>query len=272
VDEPAEQKTSSRFRRRPFVVAFLCVLVPAVPIIVGLAITSGGSGAAPATTSGFKPVTAAAPPAIARVPHKPKPRPTGTLVALIHHATALRSAPGGRTLAALSTRTEFGSAEALWVVAQRPGWLGVVSPLAGNGRIGWIPGWSATLTRDTWEVQVSLSARRVTVVDRGRVVARYTVAIGQPAAPTPTGRFAVTDRLLTGDPTGPYGCCILALSAHSPHTIQGWPGGDRIAIHSTPDTSSIGQAVSHGCLRLTLAEGRWLISHVPLGTPAIIRT
>ena len=270
MDESAEQTTSSRFRRRPFVVAFLCVLVPAVPIIVGLAITSGGSGARSATTPAFKPVTATAPPAIARVPHKP--RPTGTLVALIHHATALRSAPGGRTLAALTTRTEFGSPEALWVVAQRPGWLGVVSPLVGNGRIGWIPGWSATLTRDTWEVQVSLSARRVTVVDRGRVVARYTVAIGQPAAPTPTGRFAVTDRLLTGDPTGPYGCCILALSAHSPHTIQGWAGGDRIAIHSTPDTSSIGQAVSHGCLRLTLAEGRWLISHVPLGTPAIIRT
>jgi lipoprotein-anchoring transpeptidase ErfK/SrfK len=29
--------------------------------------------------------------------------------------------------------------------------------------------------------------------------------------------------------------------------------------------------VSHGCLRLTLAEGRWLLSHIPLGTPTIIR-
>jgi len=28
--------------------------------------------------------------------------------------------------------------------------------------------------------------------------------------------------------------------------------------------------VSHGCLRLTLAEGRWL-SHIPLGAPTIIR-
>jgi len=105
----------------------------------------------------------------------------------------------------------------------------------------------------------------------GKVVKRYTIAVGAPGSPTPTGRFAVTDRLTTGDPSGPYGCCILALSARSPHAIQGWAGGNRIAIHSTPETSSIGQAASHGCMRLTLAEGKWLLDHVPLGTPTIIR-
>ena len=98
------------------------------------------------------------------------------------------------------------------------------------------------------------------------------MAIGRPSAPTPRGRFAVTDRLTTGDPSGPYGCCILALSARSPHAIQGWNGGNRIAIHSTPDASSIGHPVSHGCVRLTLAQGRWLLDHIPLGTPTLIST
>jgi lipoprotein-anchoring transpeptidase ErfK/SrfK len=138
--------------------------------------------------------------------------------------------------------------------------------------VGWIPAASASLDRVTWELDVSLSARRLTVLNRGRVLARYRVAVGSPQAPTPTGRFAVTDRLLTGDPAGPYGCCILALSAHSPHAIQGWTGGDRIAIHSTPDAASIGEAASHGCVRVTLAEGRWLIGHVPLGTPTLVST
>jgi lipoprotein-anchoring transpeptidase ErfK/SrfK len=156
------------------------------------------------------------------------------------------------------------------VVKRVPGWLGVVSPLAGNGRLGWIPRSAAQLIPVLWELKVSLSARRLTVRYNGATVQRYTVAIGRPVAPTPTGRFAVTDRLTTGDPTGPYGCCILALSAHSPHAIQGWGGGNRIAIHSTPDTSSIGQPVSHGCIRLTVAEGRWLLAHVPLGTPTLI--
>lgn len=67
-------------------------------------------------------------------------------------------------------------------------------------------------------------------------------------------------------------CCILALSAHSPHAIQGWTGGTRIAIHSTPEVASIGEAASHGCVRVTLAEGQWLLDHMPLGTPTLIST
>ncbi len=151
-------------------------------------------------------------------------------------------------------------------------WLGVLHPLAGNGRVGWIPAAAASLSRVQWRIDVSLSRRRVTVRDNGRVLRRYTVAIGAPASPTPTGRFAVTDRLRTGNPAGPYGCCILALSATSPHAIQGWTGGNRIAIHSTPETSSIGLPVSHGCMRLTIAEASWLIRHVPPGTPTVIHS
>ena len=110
------------------------------------------------------------------------------------------------------------------------------------------------------------------MADGRRTVARWKIAVGAPASPTPTGTFQVTDRLHTGDPSGPYGCCVLALSAVAPHAIQGWSGGNRVAIHSTPETSSIGLPVSHGCMRLTLAQGAWLLRHIPLGTPAEIRT
>jgi lipoprotein-anchoring transpeptidase ErfK/SrfK len=146
----------------------------------------------------------------------------------------------------------------------------VVATQAGNGRVGWIPQAAAWLSRVSWELKVSLRARRLTVLDAGTVIQQFTVAVGRPDAPTPTGRFAVTDRLLTGSDGGPYGCCILALSAHSPHAIQGWTGGDRIAIHSTSDATSIGEAASHGCVRVTLAQGRWLLAHIPLGTPTLI--
>ena len=158
----------------------------------------------------------------------------------------------------------------MWVVRHSGRWLGVVSSKAGNNHVGWIPASAVSLSRVDWELRVSLSARKLTVLDHGQVKQRYSVAIGAPDAPTPTGRFAVTDRLLTGDSAGPYGCCILALSAKAPHAIQDWSGGNRIAIHSTPETETIGEAVSHGCVRLTLAEGQWLINHIPLGTPAVI--
>ncbi len=191
-------------------------------------------------------------------------------MALIQHPTEMRSSPGGHAYAKVGTTTEFGSPEAMWVERLSGRWLGVASPLAGNGHLGWIPSADASLSRVDWKLMVSLSKRRLTVLLNGKVRERYTIAIGAPTAPTPTGRFAVTDRLNTGNPTGPYGCCILALSAKAPHAISDWDGGNRIAIHSTPETSSIGHNVSHGCMRLTLPEGRWLLNHIPLGTPTLI--
>ena len=269
----------------------LAVLIPAIPLAIGIVIAARGSGgaAAPAATAtaAFTPVASTgasnSPAAASTTPSSSSatlhvsrrarvPGGSGALVAVVSQPTTLRAAPGGRSLARLSTHTQFGSPETLLVVRQAPGWLGVVATEAGNGRIGWIAQGAASLSRVSWALEVSLGARRLTVLDSGKVIARYTVAIGRPAAPTPTGRFAVTDRLVTGDDSGPYGCCILALSAQAPHAIQGWAGGNRIAIHSTPDTATIGDAVSHGCVHVTVAEGRWLLAHIPLGTPTLIRS
>jgi lipoprotein-anchoring transpeptidase ErfK/SrfK len=272
--EPA--RTPARRSLRPVLVT-VAVLVPLVPILVAMSIGSGG-GSAGRHTSAAAPTFAPAP-STAAVPSSSAARQAtglqlppgrGALVAQLRRGTALHATPGGRVLAKLAVKTEFGSPAAMWVVRHSGRWLGVVSPAAGNNQVGWIPASVASLSRVDWELKVSLSARRLTVLDHGRVTQRYTVAVGAPTAPTPTGRFAVTDRLLTGDPAGPYGCCILALSAKAPHAIQDWSGGNRIAIHSTPETQTIGEAASHGCVRLTLAEGKWLVNHIPLGTPTLI--
>jgi len=271
-DAPQPSGRRSRWRMAA-VIALVAALIPAIPIVIGVAISAAKPGAAKATANSFKPSAPAAPtnpqttPAPPTPTHHPQP---GALVALVTHATTMRGSPGGKPIAKLTTRTDFGSPQALWVQRREGKWLGVVSPIAGNGNLGWIDQSATKLGRVTWQIKVSLNRRRLMVIDNGKVVKRFTVAVGRPTAPTPTGRFAVTDRLQTGDPSGPYGCCVLALSAKSPHEIEGWNGGDRIAIHSTPETSSIGLPVSHGCMRLTLAEGRWLLSHIPLGTPTII--
>jgi len=266
--DSAPQPTSRRLRPLAIGVA---VLIPLIPIVIALSLGGGGAAVAVTTTSTstshYTPVTPVPKPAPANLLLPPG---TGALVALVLHATAMRSSPGGRVFARLSTRTQFGSPTTVWVARLSGSWLGVVTPQAGNNHLGWIPASDASLSRVHWELKLSLSARQLTVLHGNRVMHRYTVAIGAPANPTPTGRFAVTDRLNTGDPTGPYGCCILALSAQAPHAIQDWSGGNRIAIHSTPETSSIGQAVSHGCVRLTLPEGQWLLDHIPLGTPTLI--
>ncbi|HTX09478.1 MAG TPA: L,D-transpeptidase [Solirubrobacteraceae bacterium] len=261
--------------RRRLLLAGLAALIAVIPVVIGIVIGTS-SGAQTQSSSQTVQLNQAPPPAAATsatsAAHAQPAIPggSGSLVALLLHRTALRATPGGRVLARLGIKTQFGSPAAFWVVRHVSGWLGVISSQAGNNRVAWIAQSSASLGRVAWEIEVSTAARRLTVLDGGKVVAHFTVAVGASNAPTPTGRFAVTDRLLTGDPEGPYGCCILALSAHSPHAIQGWTGGTRIAIHSTPEVSSIGEAASHGCVRVTLADGQWLLDHIPLGTPTLI--
>jgi lipoprotein-anchoring transpeptidase ErfK/SrfK len=261
----------------PWRMALVAVLVavPIIPIVIGLLINAGGSAPAGATaaTSASKPFAPVVSNKVSLVPSTLLPAGTGALVADVQHATQMRSKPGGgRLISKVATHTTFGTSQTFWVERLSGTWLGVVSNLIGNNRVGWIPASAASLRRVNWELKASLSKRQLTVLHNGKPMAHYSIAVGAPSAPTPTGRFAVTDRLRTGNPAGPYGCCILALSAEAPHAIQDWSGGNRIAIHSTPETASIGQPVSHGCMRLTLAEGRWLLAHIPLGTPTLVST
>jgi lipoprotein-anchoring transpeptidase ErfK/SrfK len=272
--EPPEDTSRSGFGALKIVAVALATVLPAAAIIAGIVIANGGSSSPSATAKQYTALTTTtttATPAAPRRPREHLPPGRGALVALVLRPTEMHTRPGGPAAKRISTKTPFGSPQVVWVVRHSPAWLGVVSSDAGNGRIGWIRRSAVSLSRVNYVLKVSLRAHTVSVIRMGRVIDRFDVAIGRPSAPTPTGNFAVTDRLTTGDPAGPYGCCILAISAHAPHTIQGWAGGDRIAIHSTPDTGSIGLPVSHGCLRLTLAEGRWLITHIPLGTPTVIR-
>jgi hypothetical protein len=213
----------------------------------------------------------------------PHPRPTtpitlptasgpgpGPFGAQLLHGASLRTRPGGRMIARLPGRTEFGSAQILAVARRRDRWLAVRTPALANGRIGWIRASDARLLHEAWTLDVDLSRRRLTARHEGTRRFSIPVAIGLPATPTPTGRFGVTDRLTMSGTT--YGCCALALSGHQPHILQGWGGGDRIAIHGTTATGTIGAPASHGCLHASDADMRRLMAVIPLGTTVRIHS
>ena len=200
------------------------------------------------------------------------PRPAGRyLTARVLKATQLRATPGGRPLHWLGTRTEFDSPRVLSVTARRDGWLRVLASERPNGRAGWIREDRARLASTDLSIHVDRSARRLTLRRDGRAVRSFSVAVGRPGTETPTGRFAVTDKLHPGDPASPYGCCLLALSGHQTKLIAGWPGGDRLAIHATPNLWTVGKAASLGCMRARPADIRRLMRSVPAGTPVFIR-
>jgi L,D-transpeptidase-like protein len=212
---------------------------------------------APATTVTTAPATTATVP-------PPAPQPEGPLGARLKHKVALRATPSGKIIADLATKTRWGSPRVLAVTEQRGDWLGVLSEHT-PGKVAWIPKDAVELLLEPWSLRIDLSARRITVSHEGKVVRQVTVAVGAPGSPTPTGTFGVTDTLrLSGG--GPYGCCAIALTARQRNIPQGWTGGDRVAIHGTTSPSSIGRAVSHGCLRTAEDDLRWMLARIPLGT------
>ncbi|HEX2071091.1 MAG TPA: L,D-transpeptidase [Thermoleophilaceae bacterium] len=186
---------------------------------------------------------------------------------------ALRVRPGGPIALRVGDTTGLGSKQRLGVVRRAGRWLGVTTPELPNGTLGWVERRSPAIEvrRTSWSIVADLSRRTVVLRRAGKRVRRLSVAVGRPDSPTPTGRFAVTDKLSGGDYGPYYGCCILALSATQPNTPSGWTGGDRMAIHGTSDPGSIGAAASAGCLRAADGDLRFLIGRVPLGTPVTIR-
>ena len=192
----------------------------------------------------------------------------GHLVALVRGGVALRARPFGRIVERLSARTPFGSPQALSVVRTRPGrWLAVTTPDLGNGSVGWIDARAGGLAyaRTRLSLEIDLSRRTLVLRSGSRVLRRASVGIGRPGSPTPSGRFAVTDKLDGAAYSPVYGCCILALSAHQTNLPAGWHGGSRIAIHG----GGLG-AVSAGCVHTADADLRFLMRRVPLGTPVTI--
>jgi lipoprotein-anchoring transpeptidase ErfK/SrfK len=192
-------------------------------------------------------------------------------IAQVTHPIVLRARPHGPAVARVDAWTEFGSHQTLGVVKHRGGWLAVVSTTRPNGELSWIRARDVRLTATRVSLTLDLSRRRLVLRQGDKVLRRMTVGVGRPGSPTPTGRFALTDKLRGGQYGPYYGCCILALSAHQPHLPAGWTGGDRIAIHGTNAASTIGAASSAGCAHARDADLRVLMRRVPLGAPVFIR-
>ncbi len=191
------------------------------------------------------------------------------VTARVLRRAALRASPGGRVVARVGTRTEFGTRRVLAVTGRRDGWLRVIATER-RGRQAWLRASAARLGSTSVWVKVDRSRRQLTVRRGRRVLRRFPVAVGRPDTPTPLGRYAVTDRLRSQRPDSPYGCCAVALSGHQTELLPGWPGGDRLAIHGTPNLETVGRAASLGCMRARAADIRALMRTVPLGAVVVV--
>jgi lipoprotein-anchoring transpeptidase ErfK/SrfK len=131
-------------------------------------------------------------------------------------------------------------------------WYRIRLPGRPNGRTGWVDGERLQWLRDVGSVALDLdvSQRRLRVQRHGRTVRSFPVAVGKPGAPTPRGRFYLAAAWRPAEPL--YGRWAIETSAGA--SITDWPGGGVIGIHGTDQPWLMGQAVSHGCIRMRNAD------------------
>jgi lipoprotein-anchoring transpeptidase ErfK/SrfK len=195
---------------------------------------------------------------------------TGGLVVRPLAAEVLYAGPGMQPVAVLPS-TELGGPTWVPVVQSSPGWDRVLLPSRPNGATGWIYTASAhpqiDVARSAYLVRIRVGDRKLSLYDAGRTLGTWTVAVGAPGTPTPTGRTFVLALLAPVHPT--YSPLILPLGFHS-NTLDTYGGGPgTVGLHGWPDASVFGQAVSHGCVRVP-AGALTALSKVPLGTLVLI--
>ena len=130
---------------------------------------------------------------------------------------------------------------------------------------------------------LKLGERRLYVVENDVKPAQgYPVAIGQPKWPTPTGRFQVNEMVENPDflafdfnnPSNPKNKGRVPPGPNNPLGLR-WIGfanahGWQVGFHGTAKTSVLGQAVSHGCVRMANPDVVEVFKKVKLGTPVVV--
>lgn len=118
--------------------------------------------------------------------------------------------------------------------------------------------------------------------DQGRLLYHFPTTVGSKYQPSPTGEFHIAsitfdpwfhwqptlfdevpdteeDERLRPGPNSPVGVVWMALSK------------DNYGIHGTSEPATIGYSTSHGCVRLTNWDARFLAERVRAGVPVVFR-
>ena len=203
------------------------------------------------------------------------PSASRSYVAVVRHLAVARSRPGGTIIGRFGRFDQNDYPTVFAILAARgdpchPAWYRVQLPVPPNGSTGWIRSWSVRTVQVHARMVVRLALRRLLVYRSGKRIFSAYIAVGAAETPTPTGEFFVNERFLLRSHDGPFGVAALGISAHST-VLHNWVQGGPIALHGTNDPSSIGHAVSHGCIRLNNTEMRRLLTLAPAGTPVVIR-
>jgi lipoprotein-anchoring transpeptidase ErfK/SrfK len=111
---------------------------------------------------------------------------------------------------------------------------------------------------------VNIAARKIVLVEDGKVVKMYPVAVGKHSTPSPSGSFHIASRVV--NPTYSHDGKVVRPGPSNPVGTR-WMGlGFKgYGIHGTNRPESIGHAASHGCIRMRKHDVEELFELVRVG-------
>lgn len=131
------------------------------------------------------------------------------------------------------------------------------------------------LALDGAKLIIDLSDRQVYLYANGTLTANYEIAVGRSGWETPTGEFKVINMHVDPAWQHPFTGEVIHAGAENPlgsRWIGFWTDGThQIGLHGTNQEDLIGQAVSHGCIRMREADVQALYQLVSLDMPVVVR-
>ena len=133
---------------------------------------------------------------------------------------------------------------------------------------------SAAPVQAETRVEISLKNRYLMLLDDGKEIGKYPVAIGAPESPTVPGQFAVTKmdaapvyhkkgKVIPPGPKNPVGVR---------YVVYVQIGTGEYAIHGTalPNWVRLRSAVSLGCIRMLNNDVIQVFNRIKVGTPVLV--
>ena len=132
----------------------------------------------------------------------------------------------------------------------------------------------AGMVRQT-KLVIRLESRTLEFHEGGKLVHSYDIAVGQTDWETPVGHFAVLDMRRNPVWEHPITREAIATGPDNPLGTRwigfAYDGGYHIGIHGTNQEELVGQAVSHGCVRMREEDIQTVFNEIAIGTPITVR-
>ena len=154
--------------------------------------------------------------------------------------------------------------------------LAALVKILSEGEIKYYDGVTAPPSEDKW-FTLNKDRKILTLYEGGNVLMKYPVAVGKTSTETPSGKFTIVNKVV--NPAwggGGYAKPVQGGSAKNPLGYR-WMGlsykdGNQVGIHGNNSPYSIGQDISHGCIRMINSDVEELFKITPMKSPVWIGT